>query len=528
MFDGPDAAAVRTKGMIETKVILVLGDQLSLQNPALLAARLGSDAIVMAEVREEATYVRHNRHKIALVFSAMRHFREILRERGHLVHYFEYGCGLASLSQAVEVALERSGAVRLLVCEPGEYRLRESMEQWRRDFGIEVDILEDSRFLCSIADFNAWADSQKGLRMEYFYRQMRKRYSLLLKEDGTPCGGRWNYDSQNRQGWRNRVELPERPIVNRDAITCEVLELVDEAFPDNPGDLDRFNFAVTPEQAQAQLDWFCAHGLAGFGTYQDALAEESPWLFHSLVSMYLNIGLLNPLAVCRQVEQAWRAGDCELAAAEGFIRQVLGWREYVRGVYWRLMPDYRSNNYFQAHRPLPDWFWSGDTELRCLSRALTQSLELGYGHHIQRLMVIGNFALLAGLDVEAVCNWYLAVYVDAFEGGELPNTLGMALHGDGGIMASKPYAASGKYIQKQGNHCAQCRFSPHKTTGEDACPYNALYWRFIDRHIDHLEHNGRMGLVLNNWRKRDADERRAILDWGEKTLDVTLRGSAGR
>ena len=509
--------------MSDTRLILILGDQLSLHNPALEAARPGTDVIVMAEVREEANYVLHNRHKIALIFSAMRHFRDILRERGHLVHYYSYGRGMASLGKVVEAELlARSGYAALVVCEPGEYRLRKSMEQWGPDYGVEVDILEDSRFLCTIEDFNAWADSQKGLRMEYFYRRMRKRYGLLLQEDGKPCGDRWNYDHQNRKGWRNQVEVPERPSITLDEITREVLDLVRKEFPDNPGDLDRFGFAVTPDQAQTQLDWFCEQGLSNFGNYQDALAEESPWLFHSLVSMYLNIGLLEPLNVCRQVEQAWRNDKCDLAAAEGFIRQVLGWREYIRGVYWRLMPDYKHNNHFLADRPLPDWFWNGDTDLRCLSQALTQSLDLGYGHHIQRLMVIGNFALLAGLDVEAVCEWYLAVYVDAFEWVELPNTLGMALHADGGIMASKPYAASGKYIQRQGNHCAQCRYSPSKTTGENACPYNSLYWRFINRHLDKLEHNGRMGLILNNWRKRSDSDKRAIIDWGEKTLESVL------
>ena len=516
-------------GMNDTKLILILGDQLSLHNPALKAARPGTDIIVMAEVREEATYVPHNRHKIALVFSAMRHFRDILRGHGHIVHYYEYEQGLASLGKVVEAELSRSGCAGLVVCEPGEYRLRRSMEQWGAAYGVEVNILPDCRFLCSIVDFNAWADSQKGLRMEYFYRRMRTRYGLLLQEGGKPCGDRWNYDSENRRGWRNQEEIPEPPSISRDEITCQVLDLVGREFPDNPGDLARFNFAVTSKQAQAQLDWFCEQGLANFGTYQDALAEESPWLFHSLVSMYLNIGLLEPLTVCRQVEQAWRDGNCDLAAAEGFIRQVLGWREYVRGVYWRLMPDYKDNNHFLANRALPDWFWSGATDMRCLSQALTQSLELGYGHHIQRLMVIGNFALLAGLDVKAVCDWFLAVYVDAFEWVELPNTLGMALHADGGVMASKPYAASGKYIQKQGNHCAQCRYSPSKTTGGDACPYNSLYWRFIDLHRDKLEHNGRMGLILNNWKKRSESDRRAIIDWGERTLETVLtRGVARR
>jgi deoxyribodipyrimidine photolyase-related protein len=276
---------------------------------------------------------------------------------------------------------------------------------------------------------------------------------------------------------------------------------------------------VTHEAAQSELDWFCEYALPAFGTYQDALSEESPWLFHGLISMYLNCGLLEPLAVCEQVESAYRCGHCSLSAAEGFIRQVLGWREYVRGLYWHHMPDYRERNALAADRPLPEWFWTGDTEMRCLSQALRQSLELGYAHHIQRLMVIGNFALIAGLSVAEVCDWYLGVYLDAYEWVELPNTLGMALFADGGIMASKPYAASGKYIQKQGNHCKTCRYDPKRVTGEDACPYNSLYWHFIDRHNGLLSQNPRMGLILGGWRKRADDDREAVLKWADHTLE---------
>ncbi len=513
--------------MTDAKLILVLGDQLSPENPALLTARPGIDTVLMAEVREEAAYVRHNRHKIALIFAAMRHFRDQLRAEGHRVRYCDYAQGTESLARAVAAELSGANYTALVVCEPGEYRLRETMAQWPSEFGLEVEVLGDSRFLCSIDEFNAWADGYKSLRMEYFYRSMRKRYGVLLEPDGGPCGGKWNYDQENRKGWRNQVEVPERPALGTDVITEEVIALVDQAFPDNPGKLEYFNYAVTREDAQRQFDWFCEHGLANFGTYQDALAEESPWMFHSLVSMYINIGLLEPLAVCQQVEQAWRDGRCELAAAEGFIRQVLGWREYIRGVYWRFMPEYKLNNQFDARRPLPDWFWTGDTDMRCLSQAIRQTLDLGYGHHIQRLMVIGNFALLAGLDVEAVCDWYLAVYVDAFEWVELPNTLGMALHADGGMMASKPYAASGKYIQKQGNHCANCRYTPTKMTGDGACPYNSLYWRFIDRHLNALEGNGRMGLVLNNWKQRSSADQAAILKWADKVLEENTGSTVG-
>jgi len=499
-------------------VRLILGDQLSHHNPVLQGANPDTDWILLAEVAEEAGYVRHNRHKIALIFSAMRHFAGELKQRGFQVIYRHFDEGVATLEQAVAEALAGTEAAKVAVTEAGEYRLRDAMRGWQDRLGAPVQILEDTRFLASSADFEGWAEGRKQLRMEYFYREMRKRHGLLMDSGGKPEGDRWNFDADNRGGWRAQEPVPARPEATPDAITREVIALVERQFPDNPGDLAQFRLAVDAGGAQVQLDWFCEHALAQFGTYQDALAEESPWLFHSLVSMYLNIGLLEPLAVCQQVEAAFRQQRCSLAAAEGFIRQVLGWREYVRGIYWLSMPGYAQRNTFGADRPLPDFFWTAQTDMRCLQRALEQSLDLGYAHHIQRLMVIGNFALLTGLDVEAVCDWYLAVYVDAFEWVELPNTLGMALHGDDGLMASKPYAASGKYIQRQGNHCAQCRYDPRETTGETACPYNSLYWHFIDRHSDYLRANARMGLIIANWGKRTPEERAAIVDWGDKLL----------
>ncbi len=511
--------------MSESKLIMVLGDQLSLANPALVEADPTRDLVVLAEVAEEAGYVRHNRHKIALVFAAMRQFREQLRQRGFEVRYFTLGDGLPTLEAALVQVLEEVPCGEVRVCEPGEYRLREKMRGWDRALGVPVRVLEDTRFLASHADFDAWAGGRKQLRMEYFYRDMRRRHGVLLEVDGQPAGARWNFDQENRVGWRGQEAIPARRELPQDDCTRAVLAEVAAAFPDNPGDLGQFNYACTAEEARLEFDWFCRHALPHFGSYQDALVEESPWVFHSKISMYLNIGLLEPLPLCQQVEQAWRDGDCSLAAAEGFIRQILGWREYVRGIYWLTMPEYKARNTFAARAPLPEFFWTADTDLRCLQRALRQTLDLGYAHHIQRLMVIGNFALLAGLDVQEVCDWYLAVYVDAFEWVELPNTLGMALHADNGLMASKPYAASGKYIQRQGDHCKGCKYSPAKTTGEGACPFNALYWRFIDRHLDYLAANPRMGLITANWRKRAPGDRRAITDWGDRCLQQLLASS---
>lgn len=515
----PDHDSMQT----EPTLIVVLADQLTHERAALRGARPGVDTVVMAEVREEATYARHNRHKIAFLFSAMRHFRDELVARGFEVLYYDYEQGLNNLGEAVARALDHCVVGSVRYCRPGEYRLLQQMAAW--EVGVPLEGVEDDRFLCSEQAFYEWARGRKQLRMEYFYRQMRKRYQLLLDEDGKPAGGKWNYDAENRKGWRNQVEVPQRLPGDSDAITRQVIATVEKAFPDNPGQLQHFYLGVTSAQAQERFDHFVDSGLANFGTYQDALAEESPWLFHSLVSMYINAGLLDPLAVCQQVEAAWREGRVELAAAEGFIRQIIGWREYVRGIYWMHMPDYAKHNSFSAHRPLPAFFWNGETDLRCLQVALQQSLDLGYANHIARLMVIGNFALLAGLDVEAVCDWYLGVYVDAYEWVELPNTLGMALHADGGLMASKPYAASGKYIERQGNHCKACRYDPKKMTGEGACPYNSLYWRFIDANLEAFQRNPRMSLIVRGWTRRDARERDAIVQWADAQLSVLAPSS---
>jgi len=494
-------------------LILVLGDQLSPGRGALAGARPGIDSLLLAEVREEATYVSHNKHKIAFIFAAMRHLRDALREQGFDVHYIPYEQGVTSLQEAVLETLPHCDAQRLRVCEPGEYRLLAALRDWQ--LPVPLEIVPDDRFLCSREDFERWAHGRKQLRMEHFYRQMRVQHALLLDENGKPEGGRWNFDKENRRGWRSQQPVPTRPDTSPDALTRDVIALVEREFPDNPGNLDEFYLATDHAGAERAFEWFLEHALVHFGSYQDALAEESPWLFHSLISMYINVGLLDPLRVCRRVEDAWRKDHCELAAAEGFIRQILGWREYIRGVYWLYMPDYAERNSLEAHTPLPQWFWTADTDLRCLSQAIEQTLSLGYAHHIQRLMVIGNFCLLAGLDVAEVCAWYLAVYVDAFEWVELPNTLGMALHADNGLMASKPYAASGKYIQRQGDHCKQCRYDPRQVTGAGACPYNSLYWRFIDARLAHWQDNPRMALAVRNWQRKAASERTAILRWAD-------------
>ena len=458
----------------------------------------------MAEVADEATYVRHHKAKIALVFSAMRHFAEDLVREGWQVEYqrLDDSGAVTSLGEAVARAAKAHRASRVLVTEPGEWRLRNDMERWSESCGVPVEILEDDRFVVSHDEFSAWAKGRKQWRMEYFYRQARTMTGLLMDGD-QPAGGQWNFDAENRKAMPPDCNPPPLPRFEPDAVTREVIALVSKRFGDHFGSLEAFNWPVTRAQALAALDDFIDHRLARFGDYQDAMRHGAPHLFHSLLSPALNLGLLGPMEICRRVEDAYRDGAVPLNAAEGFIRQILGWREYVRGVYWAHMPDYRERNRLDHHRALPDFYWTGDTGMACMADAIGQTERLAYAHHIQRLMVTGNFALLAGIDPAEVHEWYLAVYADAYEWVELPNTLGMSQHADGGIMGSKPYIASGAYINRMSDHCRNCAFNVSHRTEHDACPFNALYWNFIDRHAERLVANPRMSAIVRSWHRMD-------------------------
>lgn len=506
------AAAQRWHSMNPASLRLVLGDQLSPALASLRDAVPGRDTILMAEVMSEATYVPHHRQKIALIFAAMRHFAAELRARGFTVHYTTLDAQENAGSLLAEVArhVAALNPDRLILTEPAEWRLDREMRGWGAALGIAVEICPDDRFLCSRAAFATWADGKRQLRMEFFYRAMRKRHRVLLDAEGEPEGGQWNYDSQNRKALPPGLTLPQRPQPAPDAITATVLHLVQQHFAAHPGALEPFNWAVTRAGAEAALAWFLRHALPHFGDYQDAMAEAEPFVFHAVLSPYINIGLLDPMAVIRAAEAEYRAGRVPLNAAEGFIRQILGWREYVHGLYWLEMPEYGSGNFLGAEQPLPDFFWTGETDLNCLHQAIGDTLRQAYAHHIQRLMVIGNFALLAGLAPQAVQAWYLAIYADAFEWVELPNTHGMALFADGGRMASKPYAASGKYIQRQSDYCRRCRYDPNQAIGPAACPFNALYWDFLARHRDKLATNPRLAMPYRTWARFSADRRAAL------------------
>jgi deoxyribodipyrimidine photolyase-related protein len=475
---------------------LVLGDQLSPGLSSLQDAEAG-DVILMAEVAEEATYVRHHKKKIAFLFAAMRHFAQELRAAGHDVRYVKLddAGNAGSLRGEVSRALEAvPGLTGVVVTKPGEWRLMADMEAWRDLLPVPVELRDDTRFIVPLTEFFAWAKGRKQLRMEFFYREVRRKTGLLM--DGEePAGGQWNFDHDNRKRLPKSLTPPPRFLPEPDALTREVIALVAKRFPDHFGDLEPWVFATTRAGAEAARDHFIVEILPGFGDWQDAMAKGEPWMWHSLLSIYINCGLLDPLDVCRRAEAEWREGRAPLNAVEGFIRQIIGWREYVRGIYWLKMPAYAQANTLAAHRPLPDFYWTGKTDMRCMAEAIGQTKRHAYAHHIQRLMVTGNFALIAGLDPARVNEWYLLVYADAYEWVELPNTHGMALHADGGLMASKPYAASGNYINKMSDYCASCAFDVTAKSGPKACPFNYLYWDFIARNRDKLAGNPRMALI---------------------------------
>ena len=506
-------------------LVLVLGDQLTPTLSSLAAADPTLDCVMMCEVVAEATYVRHHKKKIILLFSAMRHFAAELEALGWRVEYTRLDDAANAGSFAGEIArkIKEHKPQRIVVTEPGEWRVLDDMRGWSDRFNLPVDILGDTRFICSRAQFESWAQGRKQLRMEYFYRDMRRQTGLLMDGD-KPVGGVWNLDHDNRKPAKSDLFIPEPAHFQRDQITRDVVDLVKDRFAAHFGDAEPFWFAVKRDDAEAAFDHFVEVGLARFGDYQDAMLANQRFLYHSIISMYLNCGLLDPLAICRKVEVAYRAGRVPLNAAEGYIRQVIGWREYVRGIYWLKMPGYAASNALGHSRPLPGFYWTGETKMACVAAAVTQTKEEAYAHHIQRLMVTGNFALLAGISPQALHEWYLAVYADAYEWVELPNTIGMSQFADGGVLASKPYAASGAYINRMSDYCSGCAYDVKARTGPKACPFNSLYWDFIARHAAVIKSNPRMAQMVRTYEKFADDEKARIADSAAAIL-ATLKPS---
>ena len=492
---------------------LILGDQLSHDISSLKDCNKTEDIILMCEVWNEATYVKHHKKKIAFLFSAMRHFAKELKESGYKILYtkLEDDQNIGFFKSEIARALKQQKVEHIVVTHPGEYRVLEDIKGWATNFKISVEIRTDDRFLCSPEEFALWAKGRKQLRMEYFYREMRKKYNVLMK-DNEPMGGEWNYDSKNRKPPKDDLLIPEPYCNGIDEITREVMSLVTERFPDHFGDLEPFYFAVTRQQALQTLNLFIEQRLPNFGDYQDAMIEGEPWMYHAHISFYLNCGLLLPLECVKAAEKAYQQGKAPLNAVEGFIRQIIGWREYVRGIYWLEMPEYAQKNFFDAKHNLPDFYWTADTKMNCLHQCVLETQKNAYAHHIQRLMVLGNFALIAGIDPVQVNEWFLIVYADAYEWVELPNVSGMTLFADGGHLASKPYAAGGSYINKMSDYCKNCNYKVTKKNGEDACPFNYLYWDFLIRNRDKLESNHRIGMMYKMYDRMGDDKKQAISD----------------
>jgi deoxyribodipyrimidine photolyase-related protein len=505
-----------------TRLVLVLGDQLSPGLSALKAADLEEDVVVMAEVAGEATYVRHHPQKIALVLAAMRKFADELRDAGWQVAYtkLDDAENAGSIPGELLRRAEETGADEVIATEPGEWRLIEALD----DMPLTVRQLSDDRFIASRSEFEDWAKDRKSLRMEYFYREMRRKTGLLMEGDD-PAGGKWNFDHENRKPAPDEVDFGGPMSFTPDATVKQVLELVADRFGDHFGSLDGFGWATERGQARRALTHFVKNALPKFGDYQDAMLEAEPYLYHAGISAYLNIGLLDPLEVCQAAEDAWTVGDVPINAAEGFIRQILGWREFVRGIYFLEGPDYPRRNALNHQRKLPGFYWGDETRMNCVGHAVAQTRDLAYAHHIQRLMVTGNFALLAGVNPAEVHDWYLSVYIDAFEWVEAPNTVGMSQFADGGVVGSKPYVSSGNYIDRMSDYCKGCHYDVKQKTGEGACPFNLLYWQFLIRHRDRFEGNPRMAQMYRTWERMDADRRKAVLADAEAVLD---RLSAGK
>lgn len=500
-------------------LVVVLGDQLDLQAAAFDGFDAAQDAVWMAEVAEESTHVWSSKPRTVLFLSAMRHFAQALRDAGRPLHYtaLDAADNAGSLGAQLQADLRRLSPQQLVMTAPGDWRVLQMLKAAALAAGLPLDIREDRHFYGTVREFAAHARGRKSLRMEFFYRDMRKRHQVLMQHDARgptdqPEGGEWNFDAENREAFdaAGPGAVPTPAMFEPDAVTRAVMALVEARFAAHPGRLDDFAWPVTRDQARLALQRFINERLPLFGRYQDAMWPGEPWLYHAHLAAALNLKLLNPREVVNAAVAAYHAGTAPLAAVEGFVRQIIGWREYVRGIYWTRMPAYAELNALQAPHDLPAWYWTGDTSMACLRDAIGQTLQHGYAHHIQRLMVTGLFALMFGVQPQQVHAWYLAVYVDAVEWVELPNTLGMSQYADGGVMASKPYVATGKYIQRMGPYCKGCRFDPTQRTGDTACPFTTLYWDFLMQHEAALASNPRMALQVKNVARLSDAQKQAI------------------
>ena len=506
---------------------LILGDQLNRDSAIFDDFDPKQDVLWMAEVLEESTHVASHPQRSVLFLSAMRHFAEHLKVENFPLFYSALSTdpsqNFASFQTALSDFLTQHTVQTIQVVLPGDYRVLQQLKTTCQSFGHKLKVLPDRHFISLPGEFSAWMAKRKSPLMEYWVRHLRQRTGILMTE-GKPIGGAWNFDAKNRGNFGKKGPglVISGPVFEQNDLTQTVIELVKTLFPNHAGSLASFNWPVTAAQAQLALNDFIEHRLPSFGLYQDAMWFDQPFLYHSLISSSLNLKLISPLCVIQAAEHAYHQGHAPIEAVEGFIRQVLGWREYVRGLYWHAMPKWQEWNHFGASNPLPDFYWTGKTNMVCLQQSIGQVLKHGYGHHIQRLMVTGLFALLWETDPKAIHEWYLAMYVDAVEWVELPNVLGMSQYADGGLMASKPYLASGNYIQKMSPYCTQCRYNPAESTGENACPFTTLYWAFLVKHEDKLRQNHRMAMQLKHLQNWDEPKRQALANRVEQ-IKVELK-----
>jgi len=501
-----------------TTVRVLFWDQLSPHLSALDGLDPTTDCVLMGEFVDDATHVAHHKKKLVLLVSAMRHFRDALRAKGIQVVYHEWGATpRRHMTDALVDLMAHQPIRQVVVTHPGEWRQWEAIQQWASILGCPVDCRPDTRFLCDLSIGTDWLRSRQTPRMIHFYQLMRQQHHILMTPHG-PEGGQWTFDEDNRHPPHADLLVPPPWQSPPDAITQSVIEWVEHTFPTHFGETLPFHYAVTHEGAHQVLSHFIETRLPWFGTYQDAMMQDEPWMFHAHLSFYLNCGLLDPATCIHAAIQAWQTGGAPLASVEGFVRQILGWREYVRVIYWGHMPGYRVRNTLHATRALPSFYWTGDTPMNCLRQCVSQTQQWAYAHHIQRLMVLGNFALLAGIHPDAVNEWFLIVYADAFEWVELPNVTGMILYADGGYLASKPYAAGGAYINKMSTYCRHCQYDVKQKEGPHACPFNYLYWDFLARHRQALQRNPRLGMIYRAYDRFDAIKKAAIQESADRFL----------
>lgn len=505
-------------------LLLVLGDQLNRDSLVWSEADPMQDVVFMAEVLGESTDALSSKQRTLLFLSAMRLFSKSVQAEGWRLDYRFLDERLPDLGSALQQAIVRHAPHAIRAVLPGDERVRALLEQSAQAASCPIEWLADNHFIAEPGEFSRWLAGYRQPRMEYWYRHLRRKHAILMDANGQPEGGAWNFDKENRkafgkQGPDKLPPLPRCAEAHSLAVLAEVRAAIEAQLPELPGLFgfgDEFSWPLTRQQALAHWQQFVDERLPHFGDFQDAMWLGEDTLYHSRIAAALNLKLLHPRELLADAENAYRQGRAPLNAVEGFIRQILGWREYVRGLYWTHRHDWQHMNALQADRALPDFYWHGQTDYVCLREALRPVLQQGYGHHIQRLMITGLFSLLKGVEPQAVHRWYLAMYADAVAWVEVPNTLGMSQFADGGVVGSKPYIASGAYIKRMSNYCSHCRFKPEQVSGEAACPFTVLYWDFIDRHETWLQGHPRLGMQVKNWRAKAPQEQAAIRETAKR------------